>query len=140
MLFSVFSPQRLLGKRLKTLAAGGWGCDVTRRRGMDVLVDLETDADCEPADAVTPNDTVPALRTAETRQKTSSSDDDAADHQGHRGQLIVDVTCAPADIRYPTDVSLLNEAREKTEELIDAFHPQILVKNPYRRTLSPGAL
>jgi hypothetical protein len=41
------------------------------------------------------------------------------------GKLIVDATCAPADIRYPTDVSLLNEAREKTEELIDqieTFH------------------
>jgi len=31
-------------------------------------------------------------------------------------------TCAPADIRYPTDLSLLNEAREKTEEIIDTLY------------------
>jgi len=35
------------------------------------------------------------------------------------GKLILDATCAPSDIRYPTDISLLNEARENTEELID---------------------
>jgi len=36
--------------------------------------------------------------------------------------LLVDATCTPADIRYPTDLSLLNEAREKTEAVIDQFH------------------
>jgi len=34
----------------------------------------------------------------------------------------VDATCTPADIRYPTDLSLLNEAREKTEGIIDLLH------------------
>jgi hypothetical protein len=37
-------------------------------------------------------------------------------------ELILDATCAPADIRYPTDLSLLNEAREKTEEIIDTLY------------------
>lgn len=32
----------------------------------------------------------------------------------------MDATCVPADIRYPTDLSLLNEAREKTEAIIFA--------------------
>jgi hypothetical protein len=41
------------------------------------------------------------------------------------GKLLVDATCTPADIRYPTDLSLLNEAREKTEALIDRFHRSI---------------
>ena len=35
---------------------------------------------------------------------------------------MVDASCAPADIRYPTDISLLNEAREKTEGIIDRLH------------------
>jgi len=39
-----------------------------------------------------------------------------------RGKLIVDASCAPADIRYPTDLSLLNEAREKSEGIIDKLH------------------
>jgi transposase, IS5 family len=36
-----------------------------------------------------------------------------------KGQLLVDATCVPADITYPTDLKLLNEAREKTEAIID---------------------
>jgi hypothetical protein len=35
------------------------------------------------------------------------------------GKLIVDATACPQDIRYPTDLDLLNDAREKSEELID---------------------
>lgn len=38
------------------------------------------------------------------------------------GKLLVDATCVPADIKYPTDLGLLNEAREKTEAIIDQFH------------------
>ena len=33
----------------------------------------------------------------------------------NKGKLLIDATCAPADIRYPTDISLVNEAREKSE-------------------------
>jgi transposase, IS5 family len=42
--------------------------------------------------------------------------------QVHKGKLLLDATCAPADIRYPTDLSLLNEAREKTEKMIDTLY------------------
>jgi hypothetical protein len=38
---------------------------------------------------------------------------------------LIDATCTPVDIRHPTDLSLLNEAREVTEILIDAMYPQI---------------
>jgi len=37
----------------------------------------------------------------------------------NKGKLILDATVAPADIRYPTDLSLLNECREGTEKIID---------------------
>jgi hypothetical protein len=30
------------------------------------------------------------------------------------GKLILDATCAPADISYPTDIEILNEARKHT--------------------------
>ena len=36
--------------------------------------------------------------------------------------MIVDATCTPADIRYPTDMSILNEARENTERIIDFLY------------------
>jgi len=37
-------------------------------------------------------------------------------------RLIVDATCAPSNIRYPQDASLLNEARENTEKRLDEQH------------------
>lgn len=40
----------------------------------------------------------------------------------HQGKLILDATACPQDIRYPTDVDLLNDAREKSEELIDRLY------------------
>lgn len=44
----------------------------------------------------------------------------------------MDATCAPAHIRYPQDASLLNEAREKTEELIDTLYPQSMLQSKPR--------
>ena len=38
------------------------------------------------------------------------------------GTEILDATCSPSNIRYPQDFSLLNEAREKLEKMIDYFH------------------
>jgi hypothetical protein len=42
----------------------------------------------------------------------------------NKGILLLDATCAPANIAYPTDVNLLNEAREKLEGMVDALHPK----------------
>jgi hypothetical protein len=36
--------------------------------------------------------------------------------------MIVDATACPQDISYPTDLNLLNDAREKSEELIDILY------------------
>jgi IS5 family transposase len=41
----------------------------------------------------------------------------------NRGTLILDATCCPADIHYPTDVGLLNHARELVEKMIDLLYP-----------------
>jgi len=53
---------------------------------------------------------------------THDSDDDGNEPPSNNGKLIADATCTPADIAYPTDLSLVNEAREKSEEMIDAMH------------------
>ena len=45
--------------------------------------------------------------------------------QKNRGKLILDATCAPADISYPTDLELLNQARKHTEQIIDSLYEQI---------------
>jgi len=51
----------------------------------------------------------------------AGSGEDEQEHP-NSGRLLMDASCTPADIRYPTDLSLLNEAREKTEEIIDELH------------------
>jgi len=62
------------------------------------------------------------------------SSDDHPQEKPNRGKLIADASCAPADIRYPTDVSLLNEAREKTDEIIDELHEPRVGKASRPRT------
>uniref|UniRef100_UPI003AF5FDDD IS5 family transposase n=4 Tax=Thiolapillus sp. TaxID=2017437 RepID=UPI003AF5FDDD len=65
---------------------------------------------------------VPALPESEeaTESEVASEETEAPEHQG---KLILDATVAPQAIRYPTDLSLLNEARELTEKIIDHLYP-----------------
>jgi hypothetical protein len=54
----------------------------------------------------------------------------------HQGKMIIDATVCPQDIAYPTDLNLLNDARKKSEELIDFLYvPAVHGKKPrtYRR-------
>src|SRR5512133_1446754 len=49
----------------------------------------------------------------------------------HMGKLITDATACPQDIAFPTDLNLLNDAREKVEELIDhTYDPSLHGKKP----------
>ena len=54
-----------------------------------------------------------------------NNNDNNSGNSGNSGTMIVDATCAPSNIRYPQDVSLLNEARENAEKLLDALHSPI---------------
>jgi len=47
------------------------------------------------------------------------SDKKDQDPPDHKGKLIIDATVAEQAIRHPTDLGLLNESREITEQLID---------------------
>lgn len=78
------------------------------------------------------------LQEERRKAKEKKQDDEADGGSGNKGKLIVDATCVPADIAYPTDISLLNEARENTEKIIDklcAMHQEGVIKpRTYRRT------
>ena len=52
----------------------------------------------------------------------------------NEGTTIPDATCASQNIRFPTDTSLLNEAREKAEEIIDVLYEQGLSDGKKPRT------
>ena len=55
-----------------------------------------------------------SIRATEANEQSEDTD--------NLGTLIIDATCSPSNIRFPQDFSLLNEAREKLEEMIDFFH------------------
>ena len=83
-------------------------------------------------------------KTPPSPQESAPENDDESDppeapSSGNQGQLIVDASCAPADIHYPTDLDLLNQAREHSERLIDELYQQVagcLEKKPrtYRQS------
>jgi hypothetical protein len=74
---------------------------------------------------------VNALIIEKNKQECETHDDDnkgngsgegESKEPANKGTLIVDATCAPEDMRFPHDVTLLDEARRKTESIIDTLH------------------
>ncbi len=59
---------------------------------------------------------------AQEQEETAADNNTDDDDPENGGTLIVDATCAPSDIRYPTDTSLLDEARRNSEKIIDMLH------------------
>jgi hypothetical protein len=56
-------------------------------------------------------------------EKTDKKDKDPTDElPTNKGEVIYDATVCPQDIAYPTDLRLLNTAREITEAIIDHLH------------------
>lgn len=69
-----------------------------------------------------------------TSEDSSPSKAEKKETNNHQGKLLLDATCAPSDIAYPTDISLLNQAREKLEGIIDTFHAPLAGKQKKLRT------
>lgn len=74
-----------------------------------------------------------------TNQAPSSQQEAPPDKPSNQGKLLVDATCAPADIAYPTDLRLLNDAREKLEDIIDTLHLPYRGMQPKPRTYRKNA-
>ena len=69
--------------------------------------------------------------------------DNTSDFSENSGTLILDATCAPQNIRYPQDIELLNEVREKLEDMIcrisdeyGFYRPRMYKKNARRDYLA----
>ncbi len=60
----------------------------------------------------------------ETPTGAQAKEENKEPESSHQGKLIIDATVAPQAIRYPTDLSLLNEAREFSEQIIDKLYPE----------------
>ncbi len=86
------------------------------------------------------------LEIAERTMKSKEPDDDgdgpcgggpspdAEEKAENGGTLLMDATCAPADMKYPTDLGVLNDARECAERLIDELRESLPGKQPRPRT------
>ena len=59
----------------------------------------------------------PEARKAKQESKYEKKDDQG--NTTHKGTIKIDATITDADIKFPTDLELLNSAREKSEMLID---------------------
>lgn len=81
--------------------------ELRKRFGMDFLVAV--------------NETV--LENARPTPEHAGKRAERPSPDGNLGTMILDATCSPSNIRYPQDFSLLNEAREKLDSMIDRLHP-----------------
>lgn len=73
------------------------------------------------------------LKNLEESTKKKDLPPEKREKRKNQGKLILDATCAPADIRYPTDLGILNEARLATEKIIDNLYQSLrgkLIKKP----------
>jgi transposase, IS5 family len=55
-------------------------------------------------------------------EKSEKKPEEVVENKRNRGQLIVDATCVPGDIKYPSDLGLLSTARCETERIIDRIY------------------
>jgi hypothetical protein len=63
---------------------------------------------------------------SEEQNEQSDNQQQTPDEPEHKGRVIFDATACPQDIAYPTDLNLLNDSREKLEELIDHLYTKDL--------------
>ena len=82
-----------------------------------------------------PPEAIAALLAASAKEeKDDDNNDDHTNGSGeNQGTLIMDATCCPADIAYPQDFQLLNEAREKLEQIVDDYCKAYHLKKPRMR-------
>jgi IS5 family transposase len=81
-----------------------------------------------------------AIKQIKVKPKSTKNNKDkpqGSSGSSNKGKLLVDATCAPEDITFPTDMKLLNKAREHSEQIIDTLHKPMPkgIKKPrtYRR-------
>ncbi len=75
------------------------------------------------------------LREAVRSDGEKKNQEEESEPPKNQGKLILDATCAPADISYPTDLKLLNQARVYTEKIIDVLYEALKEKiKPKPRT------
>jgi IS5 family transposase len=96
-----------------------------KRMGLDVFEQM-TQAFISKVEASEQRPTQPAKPSRRCEKSATPGPPDSAASSAtaieNRGALIVDASVAPQDIKYPTDLDLLNDCREQTEAMIDELY------------------
>jgi hypothetical protein len=108
--------------------------DFRKKLGMDSLNAINEKIAELKANFTSQND----IRKSEKDSLDSSDSDNISNSSvdENKGRIIFDATACPQDIAYPTDLDLLSDAREKSEQLIDKlYNPVLHEKKPrtYRK-------
>ena len=77
------------------------------------------------------------IRKGKEEEDQDKKEDSGTPTSRNRGRLKIDATVADQEVTYPTDLKLLNEARENLERIIDQLHelsPETIKPRTYRRT------
>lgn len=67
----------------------------------------------------------------EIEEKSERKEEEKESQIKNKGKLILDASCAPADLsypRYPQDLGILNQARKKTENILDCLYQSLRIK------------
>jgi len=80
----------------------------------------------------TPEQEQPQSETQQEPAHTTDAFGGKAEADSKQGRLILDATVADQAIRYPTDLSLLNEARQFCEQIIDQLYTHTTLKRKPR--------
>ena len=68
------------------------------------------------------------LELEEKEKRVEKEREEEKGDKENKGKLILDATCAPADLRYPTDLEILNQGREGTEKILDCLYKEVKEK------------
>lgn len=119
--------EKILGEINELIISRSHGAERQRKRG-------KTRRQSEKETAAQASEAIPCEGAKVSALETALPEDGPP---GNSGTLIVDATCAPSYIKYPQDTELLNEARQKTEEMISELHDPF--DGPRPRTYSKRA-
>jgi len=93
--------------------------DVFQEAIIDAVAKAKQSKHSSVKQAKKPDDSEPPASSSDEPTSPSQSGSHSTTATSHQGKLLLDATVCPQAIRYPTDLSLLNEARELSEQIID---------------------
>lgn len=92
-----------------------------KRISMEIIQKITETVFCKEACNEQDNEE-PATEECPEETMDEENAEEPISENSNRGTLILDATCCPSDIRYPTDIGLLNQGRELTEQMIDCLY------------------